>query len=65
MLDLTGMARIVIARTWSPYELFVTIGIVYLLVTYGMIGCFGRVERYLYRHLKREGVGAGVDLRLR
>lgn len=62
MLDLTGMARIVIARTWSPYEFFVTIGIVYLLLTYGVIWCFARFERYLYRHLKREGVRAGVHL---
>jgi arginine/ornithine transport system permease protein len=65
VLDLTGMARVVIARTWSPYELFVTIGIVYLLLTYGMVWCFARVERRLYRHLKREGVAAAVDLRLR
>jgi ABC-type arginine/histidine transport system permease subunit len=65
VLDLTGMARVIIARTWSPYELFVTIGIVYLLLTYGLIWCFAAVERRLYRHLRQKATTNGGPLRLR
>ncbi|MFO1089878.1 MAG: ABC transporter permease [Hyphomicrobiales bacterium] len=52
VMDLTGVARVIIARTFSPYELFVTIGLVYLALTYGTLWLMQRVEHRLYRHLK-------------
>ncbi len=51
VLDLTGVARIIIARTFAPYELFITIGLIYLGLTYLMLWGFKRVERRWYRHL--------------
>jgi octopine/nopaline transport system permease protein len=51
VLDLTGVARIIIARTFSPYELFITIALIYLGLTYGTLWIFRKIENYLYRHL--------------
>ena len=51
--DLTGVARVIIARTYAVYELFVTIGLVYLVLTYLMLWGFKRLERRWYRHLDR------------
>lgn len=55
VLDLTGVARVIIARTFSPYEIFITIALVYLALTYATLGLFRRVENHLYRHLKGHG----------
>ncbi len=51
LLDLTGVARVIIARTYSPYELFISIGLIYLGLTYLLLAAFGQWERHLYRHL--------------
>ena len=61
--DLTGVARVIIARTFSPYELFITIGLVYLALTYLTLWGFRRVEAHLYRHLRsRRDVVSDVPL---
>lgn len=52
VLDLTGIARVIIARTYSPYEIFITAAILYLCLTYGLLWVFRRVEHRLYRHLR-------------
>lgn len=51
VMDLTGVARIIIARTFAPYELFITIGLIYLALTYLMLWGFKRLELRWYRHL--------------
>lgn len=53
VLDLTGAARVIIARTFATYELFITIGLIYLVLTYLMLWGFRRLERRWYRHLDR------------
>jgi arginine/ornithine transport system permease protein len=50
VMDLTGVARVIIARTFTPYEFFITIGLVYLCLTYLTLWGFRRVEGYLYKH---------------
>lgn len=52
VMDLTGVARVIIARTFSPYELFITIGLIYLVLTYLTLWGFRAIEAHLYRHLK-------------
>lgn len=52
VMDLTGVARVIIARTFSPYELFITIGLIYLALTYLTLWGFRRFEGRLYRHLR-------------
>jgi His/Glu/Gln/Arg/opine family amino acid ABC transporter permease subunit len=53
VLDLTGVARTLIARTFASYEFYITIGLVYLALTYLMLWGFRRIERLWYRHLDR------------
>lgn len=50
VLDLTGVARIIIARSFSPYEIFITIAVVYLALTYITLWMLRRIENRLYRH---------------
>ncbi len=53
LLDLTGMARVIVARTFAVYEVYITAGLMYLAVTYGILIIFKQSERYLFRHLQR------------
>ena len=50
LLDLTGMARTIIARTYTPLEMFFAAGMVYLLIAAVMIGCFKLLEQRINRH---------------
>lgn len=50
LLDLTGMARTIIARTYTPLEMFFAAGMVYLLIAAVMIGCFKLLERRINRY---------------
>lgn len=52
LLDLTGMARTIIARTYMPVEIFLAAGIIYLLMTFVFTRGFGLVERRLNRHVR-------------
>lgn len=60
VMDLTGVARVIIARTFSPYEIFITIGLIYLALTYLALFGLRQAERHLYRHLKG-GAAAVAD----
>jgi His/Glu/Gln/Arg/opine family amino acid ABC transporter permease subunit len=60
VMDLTGAARVIIAKTFAPYELFLTIAAMYLAVTYFIIWLFNIWERRLMRHLG-ERPSAGLD----
>lgn len=50
LLDLTGMARTIIARTYMPIEVFFAAGCIYLLLTFLFIQCYQLFERRLLRH---------------
>jgi putative lysine/arginine/ornithine/histidine/octopine transport system permease protein len=47
LLDLTGMARTIIARTYLPVEIFFAAGMLYLLISYGLVLCFKLLEKWL------------------
>ncbi|MDO6804807.1 ABC transporter permease subunit, partial [Wenyingzhuangia sp. 1_MG-2023] len=49
LLDLTGMARTIIARTYTPLEMFFAAGMVYLAIAAVMILVFRLLERRLNR----------------
>jgi putative lysine/arginine/ornithine/histidine/octopine transport system permease protein len=44
MLDLTGVARTIVADTYAPYEIFITAGCIYLVITTLVQKLFGRLE---------------------
>ncbi|WP_271409640.1 ABC transporter permease [Pseudomonas sp. Q1-7] len=47
LLELTGMARTIIARTYLPVEIFFAAGLFYLLMTYVLVQAFRLLERKL------------------
>jgi len=53
LLDLTGVARVLVARTFAVYELYIAAGLIYLACTYLILWVFRRVERRLFAHLRR------------
>ena len=52
LLDLTGVARIMVARYFEPYEFFLTIGAIYLATTYVIVWIFRLVEHRLSGHMR-------------
>jgi His/Glu/Gln/Arg/opine family amino acid ABC transporter permease subunit len=58
VMDLTGTARVIIAKSFAPYEIFITIALMYLTMTYGIIWLFKIWERHLMRHLGDRPVAA-------
>lgn len=51
ILDLTGMARTIIARTYTPIEIFMAAGVVYLAISMVIIAIFRQVEKHQNRYL--------------
>jgi His/Glu/Gln/Arg/opine family amino acid ABC transporter permease subunit len=52
LMDLTGVARVIVARTFAPYEIFITIAVMYLILTYAIDFAFRAVEHRLSGHLR-------------
>lgn len=48
LLDLTGVARRVIAQTFAVYEVFITAAVIYLVMVYALVFLFRWVERRLH-----------------
>ena len=57
LLDITGMARTIIARTYTPLEIFFAAGMMYLVMLAVLIGLFRLIELRVNRHkyISREG----------
>jgi histidine transport system permease protein/arginine/ornithine transport system permease protein len=55
LVDLTGAARTVYARSYAPFEAFVFSGAVYLVLTFGILGLFRLGERRWLAHLRPQG----------
>ncbi|WP_415763905.1 ABC transporter permease [Pseudomonas sp. CP4] len=47
LLELTGMARTIIARTYLPVEIFFAAGVLYLVMAYVLVRGFKLLERWL------------------
>ena len=52
LMDLTGFARVIVARTFDIYEIYITAGLLYLCVTYGILYVFKKVEHRWSAHLR-------------
>ena len=62
LMDLTGVARVIAARSFAIYELYITAGAIYLVVTYGILFIFKKVEFRLSGHLRdRKEAEVAVD----
>tara|TARA_R110000764_G_scaffold51974_3_gene113399 strand:- start:269 stop:1012 length:744 start_codon:yes stop_codon:yes gene_type:complete len=54
LIELTGAARKIVARTALPYEAFISAGLIYLIIVYVLTLGFKMIERYLRRSEKRK-----------
>lgn len=52
LLDLTGIARVIVARTFAPYELFIMAAIMYLVLTLLIVRTLKYAEWRLSPHLR-------------
>src|SRR3990167_8572149 len=55
LLDLTGMARTIIARTYLPVEIFFAAGVMYLLIAYVLVLGFKLLEKVLRVDTRQTG----------
>jgi len=51
LLDMTGIARTIVAQTFAPYEIFISLAIIYMILTFFIQKTFGRIEKYLSRYV--------------
>ncbi len=52
IIDLLGAARDVYARYYAPFEAFISIGLIYLCLTFGILAIFKQLEKRLLGHLQ-------------
>lgn len=52
LIDITGAARIVNSRYYTPYEAFLTAAAMYLVLTFVIVWAFRRLEFNLFAHLR-------------
>ncbi len=52
IVDITGAARIINSRALAPYEAFITAGLFYMALTFGIVWLFKRVEHRWHAHLR-------------
>jgi len=51
LMDITGVARVIAARSFAFYELFITAALLYLVLVYGVLFIFRKIEFRLSRHM--------------
>ncbi|EPJ45903.1 MAG: amino acid ABC transporter, permease protein [Osedax symbiont Rs1] len=50
LLDMMGIARIIVSETYAPYEIFISLMIIYLILTWTTQKIFALLERRMNRH---------------
>lgn len=61
LVDLTGAARNVYSRHYAPFEAFIFAGLLYLAVTFVLVGLFRLAENHWLAHLQPRSAGASKD----
>jgi arginine/ornithine transport system permease protein len=52
LLDMTGVARTIVAQTFAPYEIFISAAIIYMVMAWIIQRGFGMLEKRMSRYLK-------------
>jgi polar amino acid transport system permease protein len=52
LLDMTGVARTLVAQTFAPYEIFISAAIIYMVMAWMIQKSFGMAEKRMSRYLK-------------
>ena len=58
IIDITGAARIVNSRFYSPYEAFLTAAMLYMAITFTIVFFVKRLENRWHRHLQPQQLRA-------
>jgi len=58
IMDITGVARMVASRSFAFYELYITAAIFYLILVYGVLFVFRKIEYRLSGHLRSPSLSA-------
>jgi len=54
LLDMMGIARNIVAATYAPYEVFVSLMVIYLVLTWMIQRSFGLIEGRMSRYVKEQ-----------
>jgi len=54
LLDMMGIARTIVAETYAPYEVFISLMCIYLILTWIIQRSFGWIEKRMSRHVRSE-----------
>jgi arginine/ornithine transport system permease protein len=49
-VDLTGAARNIYSRFYAPFDAFLFVALIYMLLTFMLVFGFRKLENYLLRH---------------
>lgn len=60
VVDLMGAASNIVNRSFALFEIYITAGLMYLAMTYGIEWAFRKVEHRLSGHLRERPVAAGA-----
>jgi ABC-type arginine/histidine transport system permease subunit len=52
LMDLTGVGRVIIAETFRTFEIWIFVGLCYLVMSYAILYAFKRLEHRLSAHLR-------------
>lgn len=52
VMDLTGVTRVISARSFAFYEMFIAAALIYLVLVYGVLFVFRRIERRISSHMQ-------------
>jgi len=52
VMDLTGVTRVISARSFAFYEMFIAAALIYLALVYGVLFVFRRIERRITSHMQ-------------
>ncbi|MDE1463880.1 ABC transporter permease [Spartinivicinus poritis] len=52
LVDLTGAAKLIYSTYYSPFEAFIAAGVLYMIVTFFIVGGFKMLERRWHAHLR-------------
>jgi len=54
LLDMMGIARTIVAETYAPYEIFISLAVIYLVITWFIQKGFGLFEQRMSRYVRKE-----------
>jgi octopine/nopaline transport system permease protein len=54
--DMTGIGRTIVAETFAPYEIFISLAIIYMIMTFVIQRSFGGIENLMSRSTKKLGI---------